>query len=353
MKFILFVVTVFHFTIVLNAQPKQDDIDAFIQHQMKEQKIVGLSVGIIENGKITKTKGYGLANLEWKIPATEQTVYMLASISKHMVAVGIMQLMQQGKLSLSDPCTKYFPDAPAHWGKITLRHLLNHTSGLPRESLAFRPMQVQPDSVLIKAAYNQRMDFETGTKWQYCNLGYFILADIIRIVSGIPFQQYMTNNVFYPNGLWQTEPTVNKKIIPFRADSYSYGNGDSIQNAEVFLAFRPSGAFISNVIDMLKWEKLIQQGQILSKTSWQQMWSDTVTSTLTHPGSHSVAYGYGWMRTTSQNRTVVYHTGSLAGFRTLYYRLPDEKTAIVLLANSEPFDLIKIAVGIAEMLPLH
>ena len=349
MKFLLIINFIVHITGV-SAQPKQDSIDAFVVRQMKEQKIVGLSIGIIVYGKVTKVKGYGWANLEAKASATEQSIYMLASVSKHMVAVGIMQLMQQGRLSLSDPCTKYFPDAPAHWEKITLRHLMNHTSGLPRESLAFNPLQAQPDSVLIKAAYNQRMVFETGTKWEYCNLGYFMLADIIRKVSGMPFQQYMTSNVFYNNGLIATEPTNSKKIIPFRADSYTHKGGDTILNAETTLAFRPSGAFISCVNDMLKWEMLIQQDKILSKANWQQMWSDTVTSTLNHPGSNSVAYGYGWMRTTSQNRNVVFHTGSLAGFRTLFYRFPDEKTAIVLLANSEPVDLMKVATGIADRL---
>jgi len=345
--FFLFVVFLSNFLV---AQPKQDSIDAFIIRQMKEQNITGLSIGIIEKGTVTKAKGYGYANVEHKVPATEQSVYMLASISKHMVAVGIMQLMQQGRLSLSDPCTKYFKGAPAAWEKITLRHLLNHTSGLPRESPAFRPMLVQPDSVLIKAAYNEKMVFETGTKWQYCNLGYFMLADIIRRVSGKSFQQYMTEEIFFQHGLMHTETTNAKKVIPHRASGYVKRGADDPENAESFIAFRPSGAFISNVTDMLKWEMLMQENKILTKDNWRQMWSDTVTSTNNFPGASSVAYGYGWNRTTVQAQTIVYHGGSLPGFRTLYYRFPDEQTAIVLFVNSEPADLMKLAIGVADRL---
>ena len=169
----------------VNAQV--DKIDAFINQQMKDQKMVGVSIGVIRNGTLLMAKGYGYANLEYSIPATEKTVYKLASVSKHMVASGIMLLVQEGKLNLTDPITKFFRDAPASWNQVTLRHLLNHTSGLQRESPAFRNMVIQPDSLLIRAAYNTQFVFPTGTRWQYCNLGYFMLADIIRQTSGQSF----------------------------------------------------------------------------------------------------------------------------------------------------------------------
>ncbi|HSK11945.1 MAG TPA: serine hydrolase domain-containing protein [Phnomibacter sp.] len=332
------------------AQPGIDGIDAFVKKQMEEKQLVGMSIGVIKNGTIIHAKGYGLANIEHHVPATERTVYKLASISKHMIALAIMKFVEEGKLSLDASCTKFFPDAPAAWQKITIRHLLDHTSGLVRESPAFRPMVVQPDSVLIRAAYKEPLVFETGTKWQYCNLGYFMLADIIRLISGKPFQQYMTEDIFLKHAFIQTQPTNTKMIVPHRAGAYIRAGGDRIFNAEEFVAFRPSGAFMSNIDEMLQWELLMQRGQLLSKSYLQQMWSDTVTTTSSHPGANSVSYGYGWNRSIYKGRTVVYHGGSLPGFRTLYYRYPDERTAIIILVNSEPANLLPIALEISDLI---
>ncbi len=126
---------------------QQDSIDVFITNRMKEQGIVGLSVGIVKNGKVVKAKGYGLANIELNIPASEKTVYKIASISKQFIAVGIMKLVQEGRLRLSDPITKYIKNAPAKWNSITIRHLLNHASGLPVEPPGFDGMKA--DSICL------------------------------------------------------------------------------------------------------------------------------------------------------------------------------------------------------------
>ena len=208
---------VFSGTLVASAQ---DRVDSFIVKQVKDQKLAGLSIGIVQNGRIVKAKGYGFANLELNVPASEQTVYKLASVSKQMIATAIMYLQQQGKLQLSDTVTKYFKDAPPSWGHITIRNLLNHTSGLERESPAFNPMKVQPDSVLIRAAYRDPLVFTTGSKWQYCNLGYFMLADIIRQVSGMSFPEFMKKEIFEKFHLANTRLTSAAAFVPNRADGY-------------------------------------------------------------------------------------------------------------------------------------
>lgn len=333
----------------VNAQP--DSIDRFIDKQIKEQRIVGLSIGIIKDGKLMKAKGYGFANLEHNVPATENTVYKLASVSKQMVATGIMKLVQEGKLSLTDRVTKFFKDAPTTWDKITIRHLLNHTSGLRRESPAFLEMTMQPDSFLIRAAYKDTLVFATGTNWQYCNLGYFILADIIRQVSGESFSKYM-NAIFYQHGLLNTQTTSLDVIVPNRADGYVRLGGDTILNAENNIALRPSGAFLSTITDVMKWEMLIQTNKILLKENWQQMWKDIVKSSKTSFTNTDSPpdYGYGWSVTTYKNRKLVFHTGSMEGFRSIYCRFPNDKTAIVILTNSELTNAILIAQGVADIL---
>jgi CubicO group peptidase (beta-lactamase class C family) len=322
-----------------------DDFDNNIK------RIVGLSIGIIKNGKLMKAKGYGFANLEHNVPATENTVYKLASVSKQMVATGIMTLVQEGKLKLTDKVIKFYKDAPAAWNKITIRHLLNHTSGLQRESPAYQEMKVQPDSFLIREAYKDTLVFATGTNWQYCNLGYFILADIIRQVSRQSFSKYM-KAIFYEHGLLNTQTTSLDVIVPNRADGYVRLGGDTILNAENNIALRPSGAFFSTITDMMKWEMLIQTNQILSKENWQQMWKDVVNGkevNFTNADSPP-SYGYGWTVSSYRNRKLVFHTGSLQGFRTIYCRFPDDNTAIVILTNSGPTKTIPLAQGVADIL---
>lgn len=340
--FCLFVLFVF------KGYAQKDSIDAFIDRQMRQQKIVGLSLGIVKNGRIYKTKSYGYSNLEYSTPATDSSVYKLASVSKHIVATGVMLLIQEGKLKLTDTITKFFKNAPIAWNKITIRHLLNHTSGLKRESPAFQAMVVQPDSILIKAAYRDSLVFTTGTSWQYCNLGYFMLADIIRQVSGSPFPQFMKEKIFDKYGLHATQATTLSAIIPYRADGYARLGGDTILNAENNIALRPSGAFLSSVTDMLKWEMLMQNNQLLDKQNWQQMWEDTVKTTS--PNNANIYYGYGWYVMNFLDRKLVFHTGSLDGFRTAYYRFPDERTAIVILTNTSPFDIRPIALGVSGIL---
>lgn len=330
----------------INAQ-QIDEIDKFILKQVNDQKITGLSVGIIVNGKIVMSKGYGLANVEHKIPASQNTVYKIGSLSKQVVAAGIMTLMQSGKIKLTDTITTYFKDAPASWHGITIRHLLNHTSGLVRESPAFQPMLVQHDTVLIKATYKMPLVFATGTKWQYCNLGYFILADIIRKVSGKPFTQFMQEEVFSKQGL-NIQPTSTRMIVKERAGGYVSAGKDSLYNATDYIAFRPSGAFLSSIMELLKWEMLMQNGRLLSKENWQQMWADTARTDGTGPKLEY--YGYGWRVTNFKNRLLVNHGGSLPGFRSVYYRFPADKTAVIILTNSDHTNAGVIAQGISEIL---
>ena len=334
-------------SIFVNAQ-QQDEIDKFILKQMNDQKITALNIGIIENGKIVKVKGYGVANLEHKIPASQNTVYKVGSLSKQMVATGIMTLIQAGKIHLSDTVGQFFKDAPATWNKITIRHLLNHTSGLERESPAFQPMLMQPDSIIIRASYKDTLIFATGTKWQYCNLGYFMLADIIRQVSGKSFPQFMKEEIFLKYGLTTTQTTSTTVIVPHRADGYISAGRDSIANAPDYIALRPSGAFISTIPDMLKWEMLIQENKILSKENWQQMWTDTVRTDAINPKTEF--YGYGWRVATYKNRPLIYHGGSLPGFISTYYRFPADKTAFIILTNFDRTNMTVIAQGVADIL---
>jgi len=295
---------------VLLAQ--QTVFDSIILKHLKTQNLVSLSVGIIENDKIVYSKAHGIANLETGTPASENSVYKIGSLSKQFIATAIVKLAQEGKLSLTDPVNKYFTDAPASWAPITIIHLLNHTSGLERESPEFDAMANQPDETLIKAAYPDTLIFPTGTRWQYCNLGYFILAEIIRKVSGQSFSTYMVQQVFIPADLKNTRATSLADLIPNRVNGYYSGYGATWLNSLNYVALRPSGAFLSTMPDLLKWELNIQQSAFLNKETWESMWKTTVK---TNSSTNAPSYGYGWYVNSFKNHRLIYHGGSLPGYR--------------------------------------
>lgn len=334
------------------AVAQEDSIDVFIAGQMKQQGIVGVSVGVVRNGRVVKAKGYGLANIELNVPASEKTVYKIASVSKQFVAAGIMKLVQEKKLSISDPVTKYIKGAPAKWNSITVRHLLNHTSGLPAEPPGFDGMKEQPDSVYIRSAFTIELASPPGSKFEYSNFGYFVLADIIRIVSHLSFSDYMKNNIFDECGLRNTRATSLEAIVPNRADGYITNDGKSVLNAVNYPAVRPSGAFLSDITDLLKWELYMQSGKLLSQNSWEQMWADVTKTPLTMD-DEAIYYGYGWMTNKAEGKRLVHHGGSLPGFKSAYFRYIENRTAIVVLTNSENTDAYGIAFGVADLLRMQ
>jgi CubicO group peptidase (beta-lactamase class C family) len=329
------------------AQVLQKTVDSLVSSQMTKQHIPGLSLAIIKDGNVLVAKGYGLANLEHNIPATEETIYKIGSVSKHMVATATILLIQEGKLRLTDSIPKFFKGSPESWNKITIRHLMNHTSGLPRESPLEDNMKIQTDSVLIRGAYDSKLLFEPGSKWQYCNLGYFMLADIIRQLSGASFAGFMEKQVFNKYNLSNTRTTTTSALVKNRADGYVYRSDGSYYNAEDYLALRPSGAFISSIKDLIKWEMLMQNNKLLSQENWSKMWQDKVKTPNADkpPFQH---YGYGWDVIEYKKGLVQNHGGSLPGFTSKYFRSVDGKTAIIVLSNANGANLGSIVEQIAD-----
>ncbi|MEI9909666.1 MAG: serine hydrolase domain-containing protein [Bacteroidota bacterium] len=180
------------------AHGQVDSTDIIIGKMMKEQKIAGLTLAVVKNGKTVVNKGYGLANVELNVPRNPpETVIRIGSMSKQFFTAAILKLMEEGKLSIDDYVHKFFPDAPETWRPIQVKHLMSHSSGLKREGPAYNNSVIQPDLVIIKSAYPLPLDFKTGEKYQYCNLAYFMLAEIITQVSGMPWQDYIREKTLY------------------------------------------------------------------------------------------------------------------------------------------------------------
>jgi len=323
-----------------------DSTDIIVQKMMEEQKIAGLALAVIKNGKPVVNKGYGLANVELNVAVTEKTVIRLGSVSKQFFATAILKLMEEGKLSIEDHVHKFFPDAPETWKPIQLKHLMSHTSGLKREGPAYNNSVIQPDLVIIKSAYSLPLDFKTGEKYQYCNLAYFMLAEIITQVSGMPWQDYIREKLFIPAGMKNTDMTDFYLIIPNRASGYMHKK-DVLVNADAMYAVRPSGGFLSTSTDMILWDKVLREKKIiLKKENWELLWqpfiktSDDVTS--------KEYYGFGWSINELNGRKVVQHGGSNIGFRSYYTRFVNDGLSIIIMTNTDEANPAAIVRALSE-----
>lgn len=321
---------------------RADPTDDYIKAQMDDFKLPGLSLAVVRNGEIVKAEGYGLADRNRRIPAARDTVYKIGSVSKQFIATGIMLLVQDNRISLDHPIGKYLDGTPASWAPITIRHLLTHTSGLVRESPAFSPFRNRPDGELISALHAVPLRFKPGEKWEYSNSGYIALAEIIRGVTQQPWTEYLNQTLFAPAGMTATLPTNTTASVPNRAIGYT--GKDNQRKADEWLALRPSGAFLSTVLELAKWDALLYTDKVLSDAARREMW----TRVRLNDGSTD-PYGLGWHVDSARRRLRVWHGGGLPGFTSHFVRYVDDRLSVVVLANGDDGDVGSIANGVAAL----
>ena len=331
----------------LQAQPQPaasaDTVDRYVAAELSRQHIPGMALAVLRAGKVIKAKGYGMAELENGIAVTPETVFKIGSVSKQFLATGIMLLVQDGKIGLEDPVSKYFPGTPASWQGVTIRNFLTHTSGVIREGPAFDPLKVQPDSIVIKSAFDKPLEFPTGSKFLYCNVCYFTLAEIIARVSGKPWDVFMTERVFTPMGMKASRTTTTTALVQHRARGYAWRDSAFV-NAPEFLALRPSGAFLSTVLDLAKWDAALYRDLPLTAASRKEMRAPFALTT----GQPS-KYGFGWQLDTLDGHWNVHHGGALPGFRAEMSRFPDDSLTVIVLTNGDGARPDQIAAGIAKL----
>ena len=323
------------------AAARADATDDYIARAMKQFHLTGVALLVVTDGQIVKAAGYGLADIERKTPVTPDTVFKIGSISKQLIATGIMLLVQEGRLTVDDPISRFFPDAPPAWAPIRVRHLLSHTAGLVRESPAFDPMKATSEADIVRALYPAPLQFEPGAKWAYSNAGYFALAEIIRIVAERPWAEFIHERIFAPLGMRATAPT-NVSLKP-AAMATGYAGVDNADGpAPEWVAVRPSGAFLSTVLDLAKWEAALATDAILSDATRRQMWSP---APLNDGGT--APYGFGWHIGEFQDRRVIRHGGGLPGFSAFSMRFLDIPLSIIVLTNGDDVDPAGMAANVA------
>jgi CubicO group peptidase (beta-lactamase class C family) len=315
---------------------------------MERQKIPGIAVGIVKKGVVLTAKGYGLANVEHQVPVSTQTIFQSGSVGKQFTSAAVMLLVQDGKLSLDDPITKYFTDAPAPWQRITVRHLLTHTSGIPdynARSLDYRRDYTEDD--LTRVAYDLKLEFPPGLRWNYSNTGYVLLGILVHKVSGQFYGDVLRERVFTPLEMKTARVISEADIVPNRAAGYRLV-GDSLKNQTWVapqLNTTADGSLYLSIDDWIAWSKAVSQKALLPKESWARI----LEPTRLNSGSR-YPYGLGWQIDTIGGQVRYHHGGTWQGFKAYLSRYDRDDVTIIVLANLAQADQNRIEEGIAAIL---
>ncbi len=296
----------------------------------------GAAVLIKKDGQVIHHAGYGMASLELGVSVTPDTVFRIGSVTKQFTAAGIMLLQEQGKLSISDPITKYLPEYPTHGHNITIEHLLTHTSGIM--SYTSIPGYMAGNEIrhdvsteeLIDVFENLPMKFVPGTQWRYSNSGYVLLGAIIEVVSEERYAEFIDERVARPLNL-QSTTYGGFQLVPNRAAGYDVDDDGSFVNADFLSMTQPhgAGALLSTVGDLAAWNDALVNGKLISKASYEQMIKPYELA-----NGEPYPYGYGLAFGPLRGRSTVFHGGGIHGFSCYTLWLPQEDVYIAVLTNS-------------------
>ena len=321
------------------AQQKTDsqlatEFDKLLSEHFKTDE-PGATVLVSRNGQIIYKKAFGMANLELNVPMQVDNVFWIASIGKEFTAVAILQLMEQGKLNLQDEITKFIPDYPTQGNKITIEHLLTHTSGIHNFSGMPDPERklttdCTPNEV-IDFFKNLPMRFAPGTQWEYSNSGYFLLGYIIEKITGKPYSEYLEENIFKPLGMTNSLFANNKRIIKNRVGAYSQGE-NGFENSRPLNAtiIYSAGAIQSTVEDFFKWHQAVHSYKLVKK----EILDKAFTRYKLTDGKEA-DYGYGWRLGYVYESSSIWHGGGIEGFGNIEIYLPKEDVFVVIFTNCD------------------
>ena len=307
-----------------------DRVDDFVNSYLKKKQIPGCALMVRHNGKVVLATGYGVANLEHNVPVTPQTVFQSGSIGKQFIAMTVMVLVEEQKLALDDPVSKYLA-VPASWSDITVRHLLTHTSGLGDYPENFSLQRDYTEDELLKMVAAQPLGFAPGEKWSYSNLGYVTLGILIRKVSGEFWGDFLQKRVFDPLDMKRARLISEADIIPNRAAGYVLKDHFLKNQKWVSSSVNTTadGSLYFTIEDLAKWDEALEAQKLLSSASYRQMW----TPVRLNDGT-TAPYGFGWRIAKADSRhRMLEHGGAWQGFASYIVRYPDDRLTVAALCN--------------------
>ncbi len=331
----------------VSAQKPEKVFGQLIESQYKPGE-PGATVLVAKGGEVIYRSAFGMANLELNVPMKPEMVFEIGSMTKQFTAVSILMLMERGKLSLSDEITRFIPDYPTQDNKITIHHLLTHTSGIKSYTsmMEWAPLwrkDLAP-AEMIDVFRNQPMDFGPGEKYLYNNSAYFLLGYIIEKASGLTYQQFLEENIFKPLLMKDSYYGSQKQIIPNRAAGYQ--NQDGFSNAEYLSLTQPysAGSIMSNVDDLLKWQIAIRDNKLVKNESIRLAFTDYKLN-----DGKPIHYGYGWGLNDINGSSTIEHGGGIFGYTTNGIWLPKEDVYVVMLTNRDDVSPSDISTRLAAI----
>ena len=309
-------------------------IDALVADSLEATQTPGISVAVQHRGELIVARGYGLADVENGVPATEHTVYRIGSVTKQFTAAAVMKLVEEGKVALDDPMTKYFPDYPVGEFHITVGQLLDHTSGIKgyTEMPAFWE-QGRLDlshEQMIELFSAEPYEFEPGDRYQYNNSGYYLAGLLVEKASGKSYAEYLEETFFRPLGMRESHYLYNDPIVPNRAEGYRVEDG-VLLNDEPLSMHLPfaAGALGSSVLDLVRWTVALGAGDVVGPEEFEAM-----TTRRRLPGGEEIGYGLGLLVGEMAGHRLIEHAGGINGFLSQLAWYPDDDLIVAVLANS-------------------
>jgi CubicO group peptidase (beta-lactamase class C family) len=327
-------------TALAQAEPfTQAQIKQVVTKVMQEKHTPGLSIAVSTPSE-TIEESYGLANVEYQQPVEKDSIFEIGSISKTFTAIGILILQEEGKLSVNDKITNYFPQYPG-WNEITLKHLLQHTSGIKdlTDTEPFKSNQGKdytPQEV-VAAIAREPLDFEPGQKAKYSNTGCIILGLIIEKMTGIAYGDFLAEKITKPLGMTHTELGSNSALIPKRVSGYAYaGNLMNAEYASLLLPYA-SGGILSTPSDLIKLAKVFRGEALLKEKSIQEMFGPTYLNNGTRYESSDpglkITFGYGLDSIVLKDKIIPAKTGGISGFNSFFAYFPESQTMVAVTSN--------------------
>lgn len=344
-----------------DAQIKQiDDIAARALHK---QHISGMEIAVGRNGRVLYARGYGLRNRARRLPVTSQTVFPIGSITKQFTATAVMLLVERGKVDLNAHVSRYLPSAP-HGAEITVRELLNQTSGLP-DYLEDKPLltaimagtdgphQVQS---LVALVNGKPLNFKPGSKYEYSNTNYALAGLLVSRVSGMPYATFLKREIFAPQQLTSTQ--YLSTTVPSGTDvarGYNYVKGRFVQIAQFSMDWaNAAGAIASNTADLIRWDHAYFSGAIIPLQAVRVATTPpphiAMLASKNRTNNIGLGYAFGWVQARAEGRQMIWHNGGLPGARAMNATFPRDALEIVVLTNASQAAPEETALKIARVI---
>jgi CubicO group peptidase (beta-lactamase class C family) len=304
----------------------------YVKAEMLRQKIPGLSLLVAKGGKIIRAEGFGLANVELRVPVKPETVFQSGSVGKQFTATAVMMLVEEGKIGLDDPLAKYFADAPASWKDVTVRELLSHTAGFGDYPKDFNFRKDWSEEEELKLIEGIPLAYPPGTSWKYSNFGYVTLGILIHRVMGEFYGDFLQRRIFQPLGMQSARIISEADIVPNRSAGYRMEKGE-LKNQEwvaPVVNTTADGSLYLSILDLAKWDAALYTERLLKRSSLDLMWTPVW---LKNGQPNKGKYGFGWFIERRDGHRSIHHDGSWQGFETAIDRYVDDQLTVVVLAN--------------------